>query len=136
MTSNQPPTSAISRRSIPRMRDHYEGAIASREPGIEMTPAAAFAPSKSPEGASAQTEKNSVRAHVLRSATNPDIARRSRHPQTFTTARLRKALTFDAVGRFGGHHTHPYVSGSDTKNLVWDHEGCACKAALIKMIET
>ena len=31
----------------------------------------------------------------------------------------KKAATFDAVWRFGGHHTHPYVSGSDMKNVVW-----------------
>ncbi len=32
-------------------------------------------------------------------------------------SRPRKAATFDAVC---GHHTHPYVSGSDMKNVVWD----------------
>jgi hypothetical protein len=30
-------------------------------------------------------------------------------------SRPRKAATFDAVWRFSGHHTHPYVSGSDMK---------------------
>jgi hypothetical protein len=30
----------------------------------------------------------------------------------------KKAATFDAVWRFGGHHTHPYVSGSDVKNVL------------------
>ena len=30
----------------------------------------------------------------------------------------RKAATLDAVRRLGGHHTHPYVSGSDMKNVV------------------
>jgi hypothetical protein len=48
MTSNQPPTGMISLRFIPRRRD-LRRAIASSEPGIEMTPAAAFAPSKSPD---------------------------------------------------------------------------------------
>ena len=32
----------------------------------------------------------------------------------------KKAATFDAVWRFSEHHTHPYVSGSDMKNVVWD----------------
>jgi hypothetical protein len=29
----------------------------------------------------------------------------------------KKAATFDAVWRFSEHHTHPYVSGFDMKNL-------------------
>jgi hypothetical protein len=32
----------------------------------------------------------------------------------------KKAATFDAVWRFSEHHTDPYVSGSDMKNVVWD----------------
>jgi len=32
----------------------------------------------------------------------------------------KKAATFDAVWRFSEHHTGPYVSGSDMKNVVWD----------------
>jgi hypothetical protein len=32
--------------------------------------------------------------------------------------RPRKAAKFDADWRFSGHHTHPYVSGSDMKNAV------------------
>jgi len=47
-------------------------------------------------------------------------------------SRLRKALTFDAVGRFSGHHTHPYVSGSDMKNVVWNHEVVHAKPPLSK----
>jgi hypothetical protein len=30
----------------------------------------------------------------------------------------KKAATFDAVRRFSGHHTHPYVSGSYVKNFL------------------
>jgi hypothetical protein len=36
----------------------------------------------------------------------------------------KKAATFDAVWRFSEHHTDPYVSGSDMKNVVrdcWPH---------------
>jgi hypothetical protein len=32
----------------------------------------------------------------------------------------KKAATFDIVWRFSEHHTDPYVSGSDMKNVVWD----------------
>src|SRR5437588_4617732 len=39
--------------------------------------------------------------------------------QTCRQKQTKKAATFDAVWRFSEHHAHPYVSGSDMKN-VWD----------------
>src|SRR5205085_3706426 len=39
--------------------------------------------------------------------------------QTCRQKQTKKAATFDAVWRFSEHHTHPYVRGSDMKN-VWD----------------
>jgi hypothetical protein len=53
--------------------------------------------------------------------------RSDRAPMTFSESvgmsqrcqqQTKKAATFDAVWRFGGHHTHPYVSGSDVKNVL------------------
>jgi hypothetical protein len=66
-----------------------------------------------------------IRGHAL---TQP---RRRLYPDELTSSawlvmlvkcqkQTKKARTFDAVWRFSEHHTHPYVSGSDMKNVVWD----------------